>query len=144
MKFWAALICSILLISSASARPQQSGVYTPKAGSGERKAILDSLRKPVTKEMNQPVVFYNVALKVKSGWAFVHAIGKDTNGKPLKKFGDQYFPFDALLRKKGTTWEVLSWGSGGGTDALDAAMTKFPQAPRAIFLPYTGPASAPL
>lgn len=135
MKIGMTFICLMLLAQIASAKPQQKPMYTPKAGSVERKAVLDALRKPVVKEMNQKVVFHNVTMNVKSGWAFVTAIGKDTNGKPLKKFGDQYFPFQALLQKKANAWQVLSWGSGGGIDAMDTAMKRYPQAPREIFLP---------
>lgn len=146
---FAAIASALLLMSlqltglrPAFARPQEkTSVYSPKPGSSERKAILDALRKPVVKSMGQPVVFYNVTMNVKNGWAFVTTIGKDANGKPLKKFGDQYFPFQALLRKQGKSWQVLSWGSGGGTDATDTARRKYPQAPPEIFPPTGGDAT---
>jgi hypothetical protein len=93
---------------------EKLSVYTPKPGSKERKAILDALRKPVVQSMNQVVVFHNVTLKVKNGWAYVTAIGKDANGKPLKKFDGQYFPFQALLRKQVKSWPVMSWGPAAG------------------------------
>lgn len=139
MKIGATVVCLLTLLPAAFAGPQRDGVYTPKPGTTERKAVLDSLRKPVVKEMSQTVIFTYVTMNIKEGWAYVKATGTDTKGKPLKKLGGQYFPFQALLRKQGKAWQVLSWGYGGGTDATDNAMTKYPQAPREIFLPYTGP-----
>lgn len=139
IKTWIIFLFLVLILQSAPARPQQNSAYTPKTGSAERKAVLDAMRKPIVKQVGQNVIFHDVVMKVKDGWAFVTAVGKDPKGGPLRKFDGQYFPSQALLRKKGRVWQVLSVGSGGGTDVADQAMQKFPQAPREIFLPYKGP-----
>lgn len=109
--------------------------YTPKPGSKERKAILDSLRKPVVQEMKQAVIFYDVNMKVKDGWAYIIAVGRDTKGNTLKRWGNNDIDpaFQALLRKKSDKWQVLSWGAGTGMDPTDDAIKKYPKAPREIF-----------
>ena len=137
-KFWITLTCATFLapsvfVPSALAAPQ-SKPYTPKAGSKERKAILDALRKPVEKEMKQEVVFYDVTMKVKNGWAYVMADGRDTKGKKLKQWAPEVDPtFQALLRQDKGKWKVLSWGAGTGMDATSEARKKYPKAPRSIF-----------
>ena len=37
--------------------------------------------------------------------------------------------YGALLKQNGAAWEVLSWGTGCGADALTDARKKYPQAP---------------
>ncbi|MDQ3814501.1 MAG: hypothetical protein M3347_11190 [Armatimonadota bacterium] len=122
---YAALALSLCLGSSCDAKP-----YTPKAGSAERKAILDALRKPVEKEAKQHVIFYDVSLRVEKGWAFVTAISKDQTGRKLV-LGD--LATSGLLRKKGARWQVLHWGVAGDISVTCEAAKKYPKAPRSIF-----------
>ena len=138
--------CVIWFAQCVVAAPAQNKPYTPKAGSKERKAILDTLRVPVEKEMKQKVVFYDVKMKVKNGWAYVTADGRDTKGKKLKEWAPEIEPtFQALLRQTKGKWKVLSWGAGTGMDPTADAREKYPKAPRSIFpaMPDDFPGDAP-
>lgn len=57
--------------------------HTPPPGSGERKAIMDALRKPVMAELKQRVVFVVDTLKVCRGQAFIEARPQQPSGQPL-------------------------------------------------------------
>ena len=93
MKLRMVTICVALLAQSVIAAPDQSKPYTPKSGSKERKAILDTLRKPVEKEMKQKVVFYDVKMKVKNGWAYVMADGARRSGQKTEKVDTRSRPY---------------------------------------------------
>jgi hypothetical protein len=121
----AALASTLCYAAAAGAK-----AYTPQAGSAERKAILDALRKPVQKAAKQPVVFYDVSLRVENGWAFVNAISKDRSGKKLV-LGD--LATSGLLHKKAGRWQVLYWGVAGDISVTCEAAKRYPQAPRSIF-----------
>lgn len=128
---------------SASFAPEQSSSvgstndsqpHSPPRGSAERSAILDALRKPLEKDAKQKIVFYEVQIKVMNGWAFVYAYTRDTEGKPLKQWGDFIDPgTGGLLRKKKKGWEVLDWGMATDSSPIEDAMRRFPRAPRSIF-----------
>ena len=127
-------ICLLLLLATGYCVPDQSKPYTPKPGSSERKAILDTLRKPVEKEMKQKVVFYDVTLRVKNGWAYVEAYGRDTKGRSLKRWAPEVDPQTvALLRKKGKSWTVLYWGATTDESAHIECRKLNPKAPRSLF-----------
>jgi hypothetical protein len=108
-----AIIQFFIVISSVSA---QSGPVTPKAGSAERKAIVDALRVPIEKELGKKVVFRIDHLKVQDGWAFLLGRPQQPDGKRMDYRGTPYQAaikagaFDdgicALLNKKGDTWRV--------------------------------------
>src|SRR5690606_2689243 len=76
--------------------------YTPKAGSAERKAILNALRVPAEKQARQKLVFHNVTIRVENGWAWVLAVSKDKSGKKLP-LGD--LMTQGLIRKVGGRWK---------------------------------------
>jgi hypothetical protein len=121
-------ICFVVLLATTStllAKP-----YTPKAGSAERKAILDALRVPVQREARQPIVFYGVTMRVERGWAWVIAISKDKSGKKMP-LGD--LATQGLLHKVRGRWRVEHWGVSGDIGVACAAAKAYPQAPRAIF-----------
>ena len=124
------LFVALFLVTSLSvwvfAKP-----YTPKAGSAERKAILNSFRVPIQREANgQTVVFYDVLLRVEKGWAYVSAIAKDKTGKKLV-VGDA--ASIGLLHKESGRWVVKHWGVASDISVTCAAAKAYPQAPRAIF-----------
>lgn len=108
-------------------------VYTPAAGSAERTAILDSVRKKI----NWKKLFVVHALKVQSGWAYAELEQTD----PAKP--DQtYEGFSAVCHQSGGSWVCLA--ALGGSDAVDIEDTsgltlkewlhkKYPAAPAAIF-----------
>ena len=103
--------------------------YTPKAGSAERKAILDALRVPAQREARQPIVFHDVTIRVENGWAWVLAVSRDKSGKKLP-LGDLIT--QGLLRKVKGRWRVQHWGVSGDIGVACAAAKAFPRAPRAI------------
>jgi hypothetical protein len=125
---------------------KQTSPYTPKVGSKERAAVLDTLRKPVAREIRQKVVFYDVIVRAKNGWAYVFAMPRDRKGKVFKKFGPDMDPgVMALLRNKAGRWQVLVWGLATDAAPLYEARKKYPQAPRSIFpsLPNDFPGDGP-
>ena len=138
------LIFLIITAISVSAAFTQS-IYTPKKGSKERAKILDALRSPVEKELNQDIQFSVDNFNVSGNWAFV-------SGEPLNKsgekpnltgtiyeeqaeagvFDDNFF---GLLKKDGGKWRVVTYALGC-TDVCYANWWKEYKAPKAIF-PYT-------
>jgi hypothetical protein len=78
MRFVFRLAVILLAISSISA---QSGTYTPKPGSAERKAIMDAARVPVESELKKKVVFKVERLKVRAGWAFMMGVPQGPDGR---------------------------------------------------------------
>ena len=134
-----AIIFVLLLCQSVRA---QSEPFTPKAGSAERKAIMDSLRVPVQKRLLKPVVFKVDDLKVQNGWAFLRGVPQQPGGKPMDYTGTGYEQakkdgiFDdwicALLRKRGSKWEVVKFVIGA-TDVVYIGWDEEFKAPPAIF-----------
>ena len=141
LKFRFAILFLAMLPLSATALAQ-SEPYTPKAGSPERKAIMDSLRVPVQKRLLKPVVFKVDDLKVQDGWAFLRGVPQQPNGKPMDYTGTGYEQakkdgiFDdwicALLRKRGGKWEVVKFVIGA-TDVVYIGWDEEFKAPPAIF-----------
>lgn len=128
------LLASVSVSSLLAAPKSQGKNFSPKPGSAARKAILDALRKPVEKDAGEKVIFYDVTVKVRNGWAYVSAMGRDTKGRKLKRWDVNIDPTTTgLLRQSGMRWRVLSWGAGTGMDAVSEARLKFPQAPKSIF-----------
>src|SRR5215216_1223901 len=134
-----ALLVLLLLCASAGAQIEP---YTPKAGSAERKAIMDSLRVPVLKRLQKPVVFKVDHLKVQLGWAFMRGVPQQPDGKPMDYTGTGYEQakkdgiFDdwicALLRKRGGKWEVVKFVIGA-TDVVYIGWDEEFKAPAEIF-----------
>ncbi len=58
-------------------------LHTPASGSAERKAILDVLRVPVEKELNQSVLFVIDTFKVENDFAFVLGQTVQPSGAPI-------------------------------------------------------------
>lgn len=82
------------------AEPKKSTV-TPPPGSAERKLILDALRGKVQQLHGLEVVFVVRHLRVKDGWAWVHALPQSPDGV------SRYEDVSALLRKSGAAWGVV-------------------------------------
>lgn len=133
-------VALVLFAATAHAAPKAkaskpiSKVTTPKAGSTERKAIMDALRVPVQKTTKFPVIFRVGSLKVQNGWALLQGNALHKNGKTID---DKFLwgEMAALLRKEGPKWKVLHWGFATDISVIDEAKKKYPKAPRAIF-PY--------
>ncbi len=122
----AGLVLSVLACGIAPTSAQ-SGVYTPSAGSSERKAIMNALRVPVQRDLHMPVIFVIHApphdLRVKQGWAFVVAEFRHSNGDPMgpaffdRSHGMMDDSASALLHRIGSQWRVVTHNTGA-TDVV--------------------------
>lgn len=106
MKFKAILL-SIGIIGFLA--PAVFAQYTPQSGSAERKAILDSLRAAVKRELEKDMIFEVSDLRVAKGWAVM-------SGSPRKPDGS---PFDYSRTKYES-----SWRSGDFEDGVQALLRK--------------------
>lgn len=120
-------------------------VYTPEKGSPERKAILDSLRIPVERELKQKIVFSTNNFNVLGNWAFLGGDPQspgggvpDYRGTPYQQAKDADMfdnNFFAILKKTRGKWKVVHHAIGC-TDVCYADWWRRYKAPKAIF-PYT-------
>jgi hypothetical protein len=140
------LLCIVVAIAQSGGRIQGAPVdtkpYTPERGSPERKAILDSLRVPVEKQLKQPVIFKVDHLLVQKGFAFLRGMPQKPDGSEIDYTGTVYQEaidegaFDggvfALLRNVNGKWRVVQYVIGA-TDVPYVDWDKKYRAPRAIF-----------
>ena len=120
---------TVLVLTMGPALAQQSP-YTPAAGSAERRAIFDAMRKGGE---DRARVFVVRHLKVADGWAWAA-------GEPRSKDGaNRYEPESALLRREGAGWKVVArpCGEAECEEASERARIRaaFPRAPAGIFAP---------
>jgi hypothetical protein len=137
------LVLFSVLICQAGVSAQT--VQTPGEGSVERKAILDTLRKPVEKELKQKIKFVIETLRVQGSWSFVGGVPQSENGSwpdyRATKYQEaiDYEMFDnnifALLKNTEGEWKVVTY-SIGCTDVCYAGWWGDYKTPRGIF-PYT-------
>jgi hypothetical protein len=135
----------IMLAATFSAVAAGQSVYTPEKGSLVRKAILDVLRVPVERELNQKVVFVADDFKVSGNWAFVGGQPQTANGGQPDYRGTRYEEafdqgaFDnnvfALLRKTNGKWRVVKYLIGCTDVCYSDWATRY-KAPKSI-LPYS-------
>jgi hypothetical protein len=120
-------LCFIFLAAFA-----RGEVYEPKPGTPERKAIMDAMRGPVSKQIGEPVEFTGT-VKLSGAWARFEGHVGTKSGKPAKKEDARFeleLDFFALLRNEKGEWKVLSWGFAGDISAYLDAKKKFPDAPK--------------
>jgi hypothetical protein len=130
----------MILIASFAIATSAQAVYTPKADSAERKAILAALRVPVEKDFKQKIVFVIGDFNSNGSWAYIGGSPQvpgggnpSLAGTQFEEYGDAYdHNFFGLLRKTGGKWRVVTYAIGC-TDVcwLDWATTH--KAPKAIF-----------
>ena len=104
-------------------------VWTPKAGSDERKMVLDAARVPVERDLGQPVIFKIIHLRVSDGWAFVNGLPMRSDGKPIDYSKSIYaedvkeglFSEEAavLLARQDAGWRVVTYSVGFGDVVWD-------------------------
>ena len=134
----ALLLCSLgFAIGSAFAQT----AHTPRAGSAERKAIMDALRLPCEEDLGRKVIFRVQHLCVAGDWAFARVVPTQPDGKEIDYSRTKYAEaeregaFDgegeALLRRSGETWKVLEWRFGATDTEIDLWLEKY-RFPRAI------------
>jgi hypothetical protein len=132
----------ILILSAVIPASAQSAPYTPVAGSSERKAIMESLRGPIERDLKQRVVFKVTHLKVQGAWAFIQGMPEQPGGKAIDYRGTEYEEainaeafddgFSALLQRRGGKWKVRIYIIGA-TDVPYEGWDKEYGAPSEIF-----------
>jgi len=136
-----AIIAFVMMLAVAASA---QSVHTPEKGTPERKAILDTLRVPVERELKQQIVFVADTFNVSGTWAFVSGRlqGADGNAPDFSNtqyreameagaFDNNYF---ALLKRSSNKWKVITYQIG----CTDVCYLPWPQqyrAPKALF-PY--------
>ncbi|WP_395746367.1 hypothetical protein [Prosthecobacter sp.] len=109
--------------------------HEPKAGTPERKAIMDAMRVPVSAEVGQEVVFTGT-VRVSGAWARFSGHVDPANGKAKNEdvSAALELDFSALLQKdaKGA-WKVLHKGFAGDIGVMEEAKEKYPKAPWVLF-----------
>lgn len=143
LKFRSFAAAAFLLIGATVAFGQTT--YTPEKGSKVRKEIVDALRAPVARELDQEVIFVINDLNVSGNWAFLSGVPQKPGGgipdysatEYQEAIDDGYFDNNvfALLRKSAGKWKVVKHLIGC-TDVCYALWWKEHKAPKSIF-PYT-------
>jgi hypothetical protein len=131
----------LMMLSIAICAVAQEKVYTPKPGSEKRKAIMETLREPVEKELKQKVKFKIDSLNVQADWAFMRSTPQQEDGKPIDYSETAYQEyikegvFDdgicALLQRKDKEWKVVTYVIGS-TDVPYVSWDKDYKAPAAL------------
>ena len=109
--------------------------FEPKAGSPERKAIMDAMRVPVSAEVGQEVVFTGM-VRISGSWARFSGHVDAAGGKPKNEdvAAALELDFSALLQKDGKgAWKVLHKGFAGDISVTEEAKEKYPKAPWVLF-----------
>jgi hypothetical protein len=109
--------------------------FEPKAGTPERKAIMDAMRVPVSAEVGQDVVFTGT-VRVSGSWARFSGHVDPAGGKPKNEnvAADLELDFFALLQKDGKgAWKVLHKGFAGDISVMEEAKENHPKAPWVLF-----------
>lgn len=108
-----------------------SRAYIPARGGSTRKAIADGLRRDVGKFSGRYVVFNFTHIKVSGRWAYAETNPESPDGK------NKYEPVAALLKRDGSTWNVVGRvvadGETSRSTALRRLKSRFSSVPRAIF-----------
>ena len=108
----------------------------PKAGTPERKAIMDAMREPVSGQIGKPVIFTG-GVRASGSWGRFQGNVATTDGKkPTKQDAAELLELDffaLLTRDADGAWKVAHWGFAGDTGASEAAREKFPKAPWVLF-----------
>lgn len=111
-------------------------VTEPNIGSPERKAIMDSMRAPVTEYAGKAVKFTG-SVRQMGSWARFTGSVAPADGKAVKVEGiaaDMELDFFALLQKDAEgNWQTLHWGFAGDTGVMEEARETYPKAPWPLF-----------
>lgn len=109
--------------------------YEAKAGTPERKAIMDAMRVPVSAEVGREVVFTGT-VRISGSWARFNGHVDTKGGKPKNEdiALEMELDFFALLQKDGKgAWKVLHKGFAGDIGVVEAAKENYPKAPWVMF-----------
>lgn len=104
----------------------------PKPGTEERKAIMDSMRGPVSAYAGGRVQFTG-EVTIAGNWARFSGSAARADGKKPSNpdvASEMDLDFFALLKKDTQAgWQTLHWGFAGDIGVMEEASKKFPQAP---------------
>ncbi|RYX82502.1 hypothetical protein EON83_18885 [bacterium] len=131
----AIFLCAVWMTGAATmALPVSAKPHTPKVGSSERTALMNSLRRVLGTGKHKPIITPS-HLRVEKGWAYISGGFNYSDGAPLEEeFSEgSGSNFSALLRLEKGKWKVKRRLYHGDVVAPDF-MRDFPAAPRAIFL----------
>ncbi len=122
---WSTLAASLVLMQTALATP-----HTPRPGSPERRALMNTLRLQLGAKGKKAIIT-PARLNVENGWAYITGTFAYADGtRPGQDFMGGNF--SALLRRERGTWRVKHRVYNG--DVIEPEfMERFPQAPKAIF-----------
>lgn len=131
---------SVILFLSCAALAQS--VSEPEKSSPERTAILNALRVPVEKALKQKIQFSVQTIKVQGNWAFVNGEPQNSSGEKPDYSNTEFQEamdegmfdnnFQALLKKTGGKWKVVTYAIGC-TDVCWLGWEEEFKAPKAIF-----------
>jgi hypothetical protein len=131
---WTAVVfMTAAFLSSHAIAGQQ--VWTPPAGSGERRAIIHALRREVKILHGLDARFVITHLQVKDDWAWLQTRPQSPDGK------NSYEDIAALLHKVNGVWQVVEIpcaeqdhpGCLDGPEYFKGLQRRFPEAPGEIF-----------
>ena len=134
------ILIAILLFATAAFG---QATTTPEKSSPVRKAILNSLRVPVERDLKQKIVFVADDFKILGNWAFVSGRPTTPSGENPNLRGtaweDSEDMFDnnffGLLKNDGRKWKVVTYALGC-TDVCYTDWWRKYKAPKQIF-PHT-------
>ena len=108
-------------------------VTEPKPGSPERKAIMDSMRAPVSKYAKKEVLFTG-SVSICGTWAkFDGHVGPRDGKRFAADLEDELsLDFLAILQKVQGTWRTLYYGWSGDIQTQIEAREKLPDIPEAL------------
>ena len=117
----AAVAPALLATQTVWARPANVAIHTPKAGSAERRAIMDALRVPVQKASHgkRPTFTGVREFRVGGGWAHLSCAVVDSKGHPFDP--EMQLDFSALLKKVNGQWRTVEWAYHGDVIEIDWA-----------------------
>lgn len=137
-------IALAFLLAMGAGNTQAQHTYTPKPGTAERTAILDSLRFPLEAAVNQSVVFMVDHMKVQGDWAFFIATPHKRSGGRIDYRGTKYewisqeaeeYAF-GLVKRRGDIWVVVEHVYFANDVPWAGLWDTVPGVPRAIFPMY--------
>ena len=119
------LLAMIFAGTARAAEPRE-----PKIGSPKRKAIMETMRGPVSKHVGKRVTFTGT-VKILGEWATFNGGAAPTDGvMPKGDVGfDMTLDLFALLRLENGSWKLLHFGFAGDIGAMQEARKKYPKAP---------------
>ncbi len=129
----AALLRIFLLAAIFTTTALADGVREAKPGSSERKAIMETMRGPVSKRIGKRVVFTG-DVKISGAWATFSGDAEPADGIPPKGEAAEALSLDlcAVLRLEKGKWKLIVWDFAGDIGVWDHARMKYPAIPKEL------------